>query len=100
MAKLTGKAKAKFLARMKKGRKAAKGKKKSGGAKRKTSSVKRLEARIEDLERQLSLLGGIQASNGGEYHDVLSRIKSGQLSSTRKELDDELKRELESGRNG
>ena len=47
MAKLTGKAKAKFLARMKKGRKAAK---KSGGGKKKNSSRKKLEQRIEDLE--------------------------------------------------
>ena len=94
MVKLTGKAKAKFLARMKKGRKAAKGKKKSGGAKRKTSSVKRLEARIEDLERQLSKLNAaISSTGGGEYPDVLSRIKSGQLHTARKEL----KKELDAG---
>ena len=92
MAKLTGKAKAKFLARMKKGRKAAK--KKGGGAKRKTSSVKRLESRIEDLERQLSKLNAaISSTGGGEYPDVLSRIKSGELSSARKEL----KKELDAG---
>ena len=47
MAKLTGKAKAKFLARMKKGRKAAK---KSGGKKKK-SNKKSLEKRIAELER-------------------------------------------------
>ena len=49
MAKLTGKAKAKFLARMKKGRKAAK---KKGGGKKKNSSRKKLEQRIADLEEK------------------------------------------------
>jgi len=87
-----------WVKKMAKARKAAAKARKKGGAKRiaqfhKTSSVKRLEARIEDLERQLSKLGGIQASNGGEYHDVLSRIKSGQLHTARKEL----KKELDAG---
>jgi len=48
MAKLTGKAKAKFLARMAKGRKSAK---KNGGGKKNNSGRKKLEQRIAHLEK-------------------------------------------------
>ena len=51
MAKLTGKAKAKFLARMAKGRKSSK---KKGGGKKKNSSRATLEKRIEELEKRIS----------------------------------------------
>jgi len=48
---MTPKEKKAFVARMKKARKAAKGKKKSGGGKKKNSSRKKLEQRIEHLEK-------------------------------------------------
>ena len=95
MAKLTGKAKAKFLARMKKGRKAAK---KSGGKKKKSKStnVKRLEQRIADLEEKFH-----QKLKHYDDHDSRELDFEGdQIRKTRIKLDDELKRELESGRNG
>ena len=97
MAKLTGKAKAKFLARMKKGRKAAK---KSGGKKKKSKStnVKRLEDRISELERQLTKLADIQGGGmgyaGTEYHQVLTRMKKSEQAERKQELSNELKKEM------
>jgi len=49
---MTPKEKKAFVARMKKARKAAKGKKKSG--KKKNSSRAKLEKRIEELEKRIS----------------------------------------------
>ena len=77
MVKLTGKAKAKFLARMKKGREAAKGKKKSGGKKKKGLTYRQtenLEDRIENLEaiiksREESKFGQIPLSTDIEQDE-------------------------------
>ena len=103
MAKLTGKAKAKFLARMKKGRKAAKGKKRKGRlgsasnpirAKviSKAAKIKQLEDRLKRIEFAISM-GQIPHGETLE-----SGIKARDETIT--ELNDELKRELDEGRNG
>jgi len=94
MAKLTGKAKAKFLARMKKGRKAAKKspwKKgssrdkrrqellKSGG-KKKLLTRKNLEARVKSLEDQLSGKTFMEQGLGetlGEHERTKRRLDCG-----------------------
>jgi len=93
MAKLTGKAKAKFLARMKKGRKAAK---KSGGAKKNNSKRTKLEKRIEDLENKLN---SVLQKGAGDFAFQAEMGKDPEFQAGLK-LRDELKRELESGRNG
>ena len=95
MVKLTGKAKAKFLARMKKGRKAAKGKKKSGGAKKNNSKRKTLERRIAHLEKL------IESNKYG--FDSFAKHDEGEkfdLKMAKKQLSDEMKKELDAGRNG
>jgi len=93
MAKLTGKAKAKFLARMAKGRKASK---KKGGGKKKNSSVAKLEQRIADLEEKFHQ----KLKHYDNYDSRELDFEGDQIRKTRIKLDDELKRELESGRNG
>jgi len=69
MAKLTGKAKAKFLARMKKGRKAAKGKKRA------TPHGKNLLGRIKNLEIQLEQLKGSGYSSLGAERELKEKRK-------------------------
>jgi hypothetical protein len=69
MAKLTGKAKAKFLARMKKGRKAAKGKKRA------TPHGKNLVNRIRNLEIQLEQLKGSGYSSEGTRDELKAKRK-------------------------
>ena len=94
-----------WVKKMAKARKAAaKARKKGGGKKKKSTNVKRLEDRISELERQLTKLADIQGGGmgyaGTEYHDVLTRMKKQEHATRKQELSDELKRELESGRNG
>ena len=78
--------------------------KKSKKKKSKSTNVKRLEDRISELERQLIKLADIQGGGmgyaGTEYHQVLTRMKKSEQAERKQELSDELKRELESGRNG
>jgi len=79
MVKLTGKAKAKFLARMKKGRKAAKGKsrqQKNLGKKSYKTKAGSLEKRIAELEKKLDNTLGTQdrfdigSRDETEYHKL------------------------------
>jgi len=91
MVKLTGKAKAKFLARMKKGRKAAK----KNGGKKNNSKRKTLERRIAHLEK-------IIESNKYGF-ESMGRHDEGEkfdLKMAKKQLSDEMKKELDAGRNG
>jgi len=69
MAKLTGKAKAKFLKRMAKGRKASKGKKRA------TPHGKNLLGRIKNLEIQLEQLKGSGYSSMGAERELKEKRK-------------------------
>ena len=107
MAKLTGKAKAKFLARMAKGRKAAK---KSGGGKKrklkpsdtgyritsKAQYIKSLESRLAIIENKLN---SVLLKSAGDYTAQSEMIKDPEFQVGLK-LRDDLKQELDEGRNG
>ena len=81
MAKLTGKAKAKFLARMKKGRKAAK---KSGGGKKKKASAGRTGSRV-NLRKRLEAIE-LELSNLRERHGTDKSLKGDLLRAEKSEL--------------
>ena len=92
MAKLTGKKRTAFLAKMKKGRAAAK---KKGGGKKKNSKRAKLEQRIEDLENKLNSV----LAKGAHDYDYQARMFQDPEFQAGLKLRDELKRELEEGRN-
>ena len=92
---MTPKEKKAFVARMKKARKAAKGKKKKGGGKKNNSKRKTLERRIAHLEK-------IIESNKYGF-ESMGRHDEGEkfdLKMAKKQLSDEMKKELDAGRNG
>jgi hypothetical protein len=97
MVKLTGKAKAKFLARMKKGRAAAK---KRGGGNKKNSSRKKLlrydlKQRLKQLEQEVEYL----KSKGFTNYNPTTMQGVDESQKEIKIINDELKKELDAGRN-
>ena len=90
MAKLTGKAKAKFLARMKKGRKAAM---KKGGGKKTSSKRKTLEKRLVILETQLQKM----LSEQGFDPSGMANVRRDPKFSAGMETRERMKKELDAG---